>query len=125
MKKNILLILLFIFTIQLSNTFCRNDHSEPNSLVEAAQECDYDECVSYIQNGSNVNETDNSGSTALHYAALFGRPNIAQLLINNNANTTIQNNAGYTALDLAQMNINPLNPNRHNTVISIINSTNN
>jgi len=104
MKKNILLFLLSACAIQFSSAFCMQT---PTLLVDAAMDGDFDECSKLIDGGEDVNQKDVDGMTALHYAAFFGKLDIAQLLINNNADKTIKNNDDQTALDLAQKNRNP------------------
>ncbi len=54
--------------------------------------------------GINVNAQDAQGRTALHYAAEYGFPGLAQELINKGADISIQDNLGETGLMVAQNN---------------------
>ena len=54
-----------------------------------------------IENGADVNLTDNQGQTPLHYAAANGHIAMAQLLIENGANVNLTDNQGQTPLDYA------------------------
>jgi ankyrin repeat protein len=53
-----------------------------------------------INNGAEVNITDNEGMTALMYAVKNGHLAIAKSLLDQGANVNIKNNNGQTALDL-------------------------
>lgn len=56
----------------------------------------------HIQAGSNINEKDPlGGSSPLISASLFGKPEIAKLLIDAGADINMQNNDGSTALHTA------------------------
>ena len=54
-----------------------------------------------IANGADVNAKDESESTPLHSAALFGHKEIAELLIAKDANVNAKNDGGETPLDWA------------------------
>jgi len=54
-----------------------------------------------IANGADVNAKDESESTPLHSAALFGHKEIAELLIAKGANVNAKNDGGETPLDWA------------------------
>jgi len=51
--------------------------------------------------GADVNAKDESGSTPLHSAALFGHKEIAELLIAKGSNVNAKNDGGETPLDWA------------------------
>ena len=55
-----------------------------------------------IANGADVNAKDESESTPLHSAALFGHKEIAELLIAKGANVNAKNDGGRTPLDYAK-----------------------
>ncbi len=65
----------------------------------------HDEIATYLLSDAvpnlAINLQDNNGWTALMYAAMLGHVNIAKTLINKDANTTIKNSSGKTALDIA------------------------
>ena len=50
----------------------------------------------------DVNAANNAGQTALMMAALFGRTDIVRLLIAHGANAALKDNAGNTAIGLAE-----------------------
>jgi ankyrin repeat protein len=54
-----------------------------------------------LDNGADPSLQDNSGSTALHYAAMNGRTDTIQLLIEHGASLDLTNDLGNTALHLA------------------------
>lgn len=59
-----------------------------------------DLCSKFIDIGIDVNESDDSGNTILHY--LFsGSISLCEFLINSNANINLKNSQGYTAAYLA------------------------
>ncbi len=51
----------------------------------------------------NVNFKDREGMTALMYAAINGNASLIQVLLANNANTSLRNNDNYTAHDLTML----------------------
>ena len=55
-----------------------------------------------LECGASVDACDYFGSTALHYAALWGQHDIAEILIRNSADITLKNHSGDTPYDLAQ-----------------------
>ncbi len=57
--------------------------------------------IKLLQAGSNVNATDNSGMTALHYAAWYGNLAAIQFLLDGAADTTLRDKNGQTAADIA------------------------
>lgn len=57
----------------------------------------------HINAGTNLNEKDQFGSTALIIAATFGRNEIAKLLIDADADLNITSNEGSTALHIASV----------------------
>lgn len=52
--------------------------------------------------GANLEVRDSMNNTPLHYAAGYGRPAIARMLLDAGADKTAQNNTGKTPLDLAK-----------------------
>lgn len=54
-----------------------------------------------IDNGADINQKDNNGNTALHYAVKSNDIKAAELLLNFGADLHLQNNSGLTALNYA------------------------
>ena len=54
-----------------------------------------------LQEGANLNQTDNNGDTALHYSIQFKQPRLAQLLLNASPDCTIQDKWHQTPLIMA------------------------
>jgi hypothetical protein len=54
----------------------------------------------FIDNGVNINHSDQCGRIALHEAIRHGRVDVVQVLLANGAPSTIQDNAQHTPLDL-------------------------
>jgi len=57
-----------------------------------------------IEKGAKINARDKKGNTALHFAAMRGNADAASALLKRNADVTIKNNEGKSALDLAKEN---------------------
>ncbi|XP_074781995.1 arf-GAP with SH3 domain, ANK repeat and PH domain-containing protein 3 isoform X1 [Athene noctua] len=55
-----------------------------------------------IQNGGTLDRVTQDGNTALHYGALYNKPNCLKLLLKGKAAFTTVNAAGETALDVAR-----------------------
>jgi hypothetical protein len=74
------------------------------TIIEAAICGFYDDIVSLLSKGKNIDETDNKGNTALIWTVRHSRTKIGKLLIDNHANLDIANNDGTTALIYASAN---------------------
>ena len=74
------------------------------SIFDMAVTYDNQEMLLYlIEQGKNVNETTRrSGFTALMAAACYGRVEIAQILLDNGADTNAKDSKGFTAVDFAR-----------------------
>lgn len=72
----------------------RDSHDEFTSTRSAC-------IIKLLQAGANVNATDNSGMTALHYAAWYGNLAAIQFLLDGAADTTLRDKNGQTAADIA------------------------
>lgn len=78
------------------------DSPNPETLFWAAQAGIRRQVKRYIRAGGDVDVRDRWGSTALHIAALNGRPEIVRLLREAGADVELPNAAGRTALDVAR-----------------------
>jgi ankyrin repeat protein len=87
----------------LPNKFEYDDHGNPLSLElqNAVILNDIRKVEELLKTGKNINEKDEHGRTALHYASLLLLPNIVELLLNNKANIDDQDETGLTPLMLA------------------------
>lgn len=56
-----------------------------------------------LQKKVDVNATDPNGTSALHYAVMFGLEDLTKLLVQEKAKTTLEDNRGNTALDYANI----------------------
>lgn len=72
-------------------------------IYNAAKEGILVDVKSLIEQGANVNATDNEGKSALYWASEQGHFEIVKLLIKNKANINIATANGYTPLHLAMM----------------------
>ena len=84
---------------------------EELSLIEAARKGNIEAVKKHIANGKqdffnsiDVNAADVLDKTALHYAAAWGRIQIAELLIANGADVNTKSVTGRTPLDIANKN---------------------
>ena len=80
-------------------------------LIEAARKGNIEAVKKHIANGKqdffnsiDVNAADVLDKTALHYAAAWGRIQIAELLIANGADVNTKSVTGRTPLDIANKN---------------------
>lgn len=69
-----------------------------------------------IQCGSNKNSQDNSGSTPLHYAVCNAHLEIVSILLNEYCDINLKDKDGFTALDIAALNINNSNSRDENLI---------
>ena len=58
-------------------------------------------CSLLIRNGCNCSHQDTSGLSVLHFAVMYGYPDICRLLIKKNVNVNVQSHNGTTPLHLA------------------------
>ena len=70
-------------------------------LREAIEKGDIEAVQQHLVAGADVNAKDENGWTALHYAAVNGHKEIAELLIDNGAEVNAKDNSGYTPLYFA------------------------
>ena len=69
-----------------------------NCIFEAIREGNLEKVKELIESGADVNAKDNSGETALMWAAWYDRAEIAKILIDNGADVNAKNRWGKTAL---------------------------
>lgn len=110
MKKNVISTLLLLLAV-LVLTSCGTQNSSAQNPKAGAPAVDLHTAVAtdnrdavkqHLAAGSNINEKDPyGGSSPLISAALFGRTEIAKLLIDGGADVDFQNNEGSTALHTA------------------------
>ena len=75
--------------------------AQNDSWFNAVPFGDVEEVQALIEEGNDVNSTDEHGMTALMYASYWENIEIAELLISSGANVNATDNEGYTALMLA------------------------
>jgi fucose 4-O-acetylase-like acetyltransferase len=68
-------------------------------LIIAGMFGHYDFCQKLIDEGVEINSTNNEGSTALFTAAFFGRKDIVELLLSYGADTDVRDKNGSTAIE--------------------------
>ncbi len=91
--------LLFLLSFFITNAYCADMQKD---IFEAVGNNDLDLVDKYIQNGGNINITDEEeGKTLLMMAAKSGHLDMMKLLVNNGADLHFQNLQGATALMLA------------------------
>ena len=77
------------------------DPLKRNLLYIAARNGHKEICEYLINKGMEVNDTQATGSTALHGAAYYGHTNVVKLLLNYGAKTNIKNIYGHLPIDEA------------------------
>ena len=80
-----------------------NIDKEGTELMDAARNGSVVECQQLIANGANVNETDDTGQSALMVTAMSNRTDNAKLLIENGADVNMKSMSGLTALHYAAL----------------------
>ncbi len=74
---------------------------DPDAIVWAALDCDYDMVVSCLDRGVSPDVADERGRTALHTASKEGWSHIVQLLLDRKATVDARDAEGDTAHDYA------------------------
>ena len=77
------------------------DPLKRNLLYIAARNGHVDICEYLINKGIEINEIQNTGSTALHGAVYYGQAKVVQLLLNYGAKTNIRNKYNHLPIDEA------------------------
>ncbi len=70
-------------------------------FIKAALSGDFDKIEKFLNEGYDVNFTDDLGSTALIYASALGHESVVELLLENGANKDIADDQGMKAIDYA------------------------
>jgi len=79
-------------------------HDGADTVVEAARAGDVDAVRALLKRGSDVNQAQGDGMTALHYAAQSGQVDLVQMLLSAGANARATTRlGGYTPLHLASL----------------------
>ena len=73
-----------------------------SALIRAAAENRLQAACYLLDHGAGIDESDNSGETALFHAVRTSSPGMVELLLQRGAGTSNLNHAGQKALDLAQ-----------------------
>lgn len=73
-------------------------------LLEAVFRGELERVADILQAGTDVNEVDRDGRTALHHAAIDGNREMATYLIGKGADIDLQDGIGYTALHYSAQN---------------------
>ena len=76
--------------------------NDPNALVTAAYEGEYELVKTLIAKGADPNVTNEHGDTAVMLASEHGFDTIVELLLDHGANVNAKDNDGDTALDIAR-----------------------
>ena len=75
--------------------------NDSDTFLAAARSGDVAQVERLLAGGSHANARDNSGNTALHYAAAFGYAEMAQILVDAGADVDAPGRIGNTPLHLA------------------------
>lgn len=76
--------------------------NEPDALLTAIYNCDYDVIIALLNDGRDTEAVDENGNTAIICASDQGSDAIVDLLLVAGANVNALNNDGDSALDLAK-----------------------
>ncbi|XP_037772380.1 kinase D-interacting substrate of 220 kDa B-like [Penaeus monodon] len=96
-----LLTLLYVIALGNRESVGQNAEKPDSPLVQAAARADWDTVVHLIENGTDPNETNNAGTTALTWAAHHGQLDVCKVLLKHGANIDHKNNHGSSALSFA------------------------
>jgi cytohesin len=79
----------------------RNKYGE-TPIMLATGECAADFIKTLVEAGAKTDLQDTNGNTALHYAAYNAQPESVAILLKHKTNPNIQNDQGFTPLDIAR-----------------------
>lgn len=88
--------------IKLSKEYNLNSYSKLNILHIAAISNKVNMLQYVLKNGIDINKIDKDGNTALIFGSKYGHLDVVKLLLKEDANQSIKNNDGMTALMLAK-----------------------
>jgi ankyrin repeat protein len=94
MKKILLAAFISLFAMQVQ--------AATKDLIDGVKSGNVSTVTALIIRGENVNGTDESGSTALHYAVAADNKEMVTLLLAFGADSTIANEDDLTAVDIAE-----------------------
>jgi len=98
MKRLFFIFFIFVFA-------CSKNPTDINSqLIQAVKDGNLDHVKILIAKGADLNTTDDKGGTPLHWAAYYGRKEIAEFLIMHGANLYKKDRNGLTPIDVARLN---------------------
>ena len=96
-RWTIIVVYLFAFVLSL------NGYVLAENLLDAANEGNLQKVTRMVEDGSNVNITNDMGVTPLHFAAVRGHKEVAEFLISKGADVNSQTEFGQTPLFWAAM----------------------
>jgi len=78
------------------------NHNKKNNFIQFIKQGKLEETKELIKEGFNINQQDNDGDTALHWASSYERFQIVEELLKADAKTDIKNKHGSTALEISK-----------------------
>jgi ankyrin repeat protein len=100
-ENNLKKVKELISTVNINRTF-KNNRDKEQTPLQYAVESGFTEIVKLlIENGADLNKSNNDGCTPLHLAATYGHLEVIKLLIENGADIHKSDNGGCTPLHIA------------------------
>ena len=94
---------LILAILLISSCYTAPKRMMPGEFLGVVWAGDYTEVKKLIEEGANVNDREENGTTALIYASKEGHTDIAKLLIDEGADVNAQEYHGWTALMFASI----------------------
>lgn len=94
MRKTLLLAFVSMFAMQAQ--------AATQDLIDSVKKNDVSAVLKLLNNGEDVNGTDASGTTALHYAVAYDNDMMTGVLLSRGADLNKANNKGWTPLKIAE-----------------------
>lgn len=94
MKKILFCIALLLFSVQAQASY--------RELIESVKQGNLSGLLELLDNGEDVNATNEQGNTALHYAIALDNADITQVLLAYGADLNAANQKGWTPYSIAQ-----------------------